>query len=355
MRHLALVALMMASSAVSAATEPTPAKTTNPAAATTAADAPLVWPAPPLPPRIRHVATISKAADIGREKGFWRKVWEFIRGEDEFEQILRPMAVATDSQERLLVADTKLKRIHIFDRRKKEYTALTGSKTETFLLPIGLAVDGRDFIYVADGERKKIYIFRPDGEFDRVLMGMSGLGRPASLAIDRAHQRLYVVDPPLHNVKIVDLASGQATGVIGKRGEGPGEFNYPSHVAVDREGRLAVTDAMNKRIQLFDAEGKPVLTFGKHGDGSGDFTAPKGVALDGEGHLYIADAGFDNVQIFDRKGRLLLYWGNSGQKAGQFWMPAGIHIDENNRIYVADSHNSRVQIFEYLGASAERK
>lgn len=314
----------------------------------------LVWPSPPLEPRIRYVASYATPADVGREKGFWRKLWEFIRGEDEFERVLRPMAVVTDSQERILVADTRVKRVHIFDRRKKEYAYISSAGDETFLLPIAVAVDSRDYIHVADGERRKIYVFRPDGEFDHVLKGLAELGRPSSLAIDRSRQRLYVADVIRHQIRVIDLVAERQIATIGKRGEARGEFNFPSHVSVTQDGRLAVTDAINMRIQLFDADGKPLLALGKHGDGSGDFTAPKGVALDSDGHIYVADAGFDNVQIFGADGKLRLYWGSPGQNPGQFWMPAGLHIDAQNRIYIADSHNGRVQVFQYLGSGAKK-
>ncbi|PWB53750.1 MAG: 6-bladed beta-propeller [Nitrosomonadales bacterium] len=325
-------------------TEPAPQAREQSAAATD-----LVWPSPPLQPRIRYLGSVASPEDIGRKKGFWRKVWEFIRGEEEDEQVARPMAVALDGRDRLLVADTRRGRVHIFDRRSGEYSHLRGSGMQSMRLPIGLAVDGGDNVYVADGELNQIFVFRPDGEFDRLLDTAAWLKRPTALAIDRARQRLYVVDTPAHDVKVVDLATGKVQSVIGQRGEERGEFNFPTYVALDRQGRLAVTDSMNMRIQIFDTEGKLVSAFGKHGDGSGDFSAPKGVALDSEGHVYVADAGFDNVQVFDERGKLLLFWGTSGQEAGKFWLPAGLLIDAQDRIYVADSYNKRVQIFQYLG------
>lgn len=348
----AVLAGLLSYAASGIAEEQAADQATAPAAATPGE---LVWPSPPLAPRIRYLASLSTPADIGHEKGFWRKVWDFIRGEDEAEQVLRPMAVTTDSRERVLIADTRSRRIHIFDRLNKEYSFIGQAGDETFLLPIGLAVDGRDQIYVADGERNKIYVFQPDGKFDHVLKGTDDFVRPASVAIDRTRQRLYVIDVPRHQVKIIDLASEQEVATIGNRGDGLGDFNYPSYVALDRTGHLAVTDTMNMRIQLFDPEGKPLLSFGKQGDGSGDFTAPKGVALDSEGHIYVADGGFDNVQIFGRDGKLRLYWGSMGQQPGQFWLPTGLYIDERDRIYVADSHNGRVQVFQYLGGGDGKK
>jgi DNA-binding beta-propeller fold protein YncE len=346
---LAFAAALLLATAPARAEE-TPAAEPAPQAREQAAAAPdLVWPSPPLQPRIRYLGSVFSPEDIGRKKGFWRKVWEFIRGEEEDEQLARPMAVAVDGRERLLVADTQRGRVHIFDRREGEYAHLRGSDMESMRLPIGLAVDGGDNIYVADGELNQIFVFRPDGEFDRMLDTSAWLKRPSALAIDRTRQRLYVVDTPAHDVKVLDLPSGAVHSVIGRRGVERGEFNFPTYVALDREGRLAVTDSMNMRIQIFDAEGQLVSSFGKHGDGSGDFSAPKGVALDSAGHVYVADAGFDNVQVFDESGKLLLFWGTSGQEAGKFWLPTGLLIDAQDRIYVADSYNKRVQIFQYLG------
>jgi sugar lactone lactonase YvrE len=346
------IALLLATSPAWAEEAP-PAEAASPAGEQAAAAPDLVWPAPPLQPRIRYLGSVSSPEDIGRKKGFWRKVWEFIRGDEEDEQVARPMAVAVDGKDRLLVADTQRGRVHIFDRREGEYAYLRGSDWESLRLPIGLAVDGADNIYVADGELAKIFVFKPDGEFGRMLDTADWLKRPSALAIDRARQLLYVVDTPAHDVKVVDLPTGTVRGVIGRRGEERGEFNFPSFATLDGQGRLAVTDSMNMRIQIFDAEGRLVSAFGKHGDGSGDFSAPKGVALDSDGHVYVTDAGFDNIQVFDESGKLLLFLGTSGQEAGKFWLPTGLLIDAQDRIYVADSYNKRVQIFQYLGGGDE--
>jgi DNA-binding beta-propeller fold protein YncE len=315
----------------------------------------LVWPAPPQLARIRYLGSVANPADTGRVKGFWRKVWDFVRGEDEDERIVRPMAVAVDGKGRLLVTDSAAKRVHVFDRQAGEYFAIRGTGQELLLLPVGLAVDGSDRIYVADGERRKIHVFNPDGSFSQSLGGDQWLKRPTGLAIDPVRQRLYVVDTPSHDVKVFDLASGMPVKTLGRRGEGEGEFNFPTYAALDRGGRLYVTDSLNMRVQVFDAQGGFVTAFGKHGDGSGDFSAPKGVAVDSEGHIYVADAGFDNIQIFDGKGQLLLYLGGAGQSPGQFWLPTGLFIDGRDRIYAADSYNSRVQIFQYLNVQSTGK
>jgi hypothetical protein len=134
--------------------------------------------------------------------------------------------------------------------------------------------------------------------------------------------------------------------VIGKRGSGPGEFNFPTAVTLSA-GRVYVVDSMNFRIQAFSPDGKFINTFGQLGNQSGTLNRPKGIAADTDGNLYIVDALFETVQIFDPAGRLLYYFGSTGTSPGQFRLPSGISIDERNRIYVADSQNRRVQVFIY--------
>lgn len=312
----------------------------------------LVWPAPPEQPRIRYLGSIHNPEDLGRKKGFWRKVWDFVRGEDEDESVARPMAVAVDSMDRVIIADSGRGRVHIFDRKTAEYSHLRDTEQETLRLPVGVATDAKDNIYVTDGEHSKIFVFKPDGSYDSDLDSAKWLMRPSGIAIDKTRQRLYVVDTPSHDVKIFDLEKRTLLKTLGERGEQDGEFNYPSFVTVDKAGRLYVTDALNSRVQIFDVDGRFLRAFGKKGDGTGDLSAPKGVGVDSEGHIYVADADFDNLQIFDEKGQLLLFLGSSGQTAGKFWLPTGLFVDDRDRIYVADSYNKRVQIFQYLGKQA---
>ena len=42
----------------------------------------------------------------------------------------------------------------------------------------------------------------------------------------------------------------------GERGTGPGEFNTPHSIAADAKGNIYVADRSNRRIQVFDGDGK---------------------------------------------------------------------------------------------------
>lgn len=308
-------------------------------------DKPIIWPAPPEPTRISFIRSIERPEDAGARQGFFSRLADIILGADD-EDIIKPYGLATDSTGRLLVADTAFKRVHIYDMYKGEYTSVDSAGKALLEAPIGVALDSEDNIYVTDSGSAKVYAYSRDAGF---LFPIAGFKRPTGIAIDKAEKRLYVVDTAEHLIKTFDL-KGNHLGVIGRRGEGAGEFNYPVDIFIDRDGNVYVNDAMNFRVQIFDRTGKFRYAFGRHGDGTGDIGRPKGLAVDSEGNIYVADAVFDTVQIFDRDGRFLLNFGKLGREQGRFWLPTGLHIDSNDRVYVSDSYNKRVQIFEYLSS-----
>ena len=52
-------------------------------------------------------------------------------------------------------------------------------------------------------------------------------------------------------------ADGKFVRIIGgKKGSAPGELQIPHGVAIDSQGRIIVADSDNKRLSIFDKEGK---------------------------------------------------------------------------------------------------
>ncbi len=80
----------------------------------------------------------------------------------------------------------------------------------------------------------------------------------------------YVVAPSLDRAHLfVFDSTGRLTHVAGRRGQGPGEFQWIVGVAVDSAGIVAAADLFLRRITLFDPTGRllgtatvPHLTFG---------------------------------------------------------------------------------------------
>jgi DNA-binding beta-propeller fold protein YncE len=119
-------------------------------------------------------------------------------------------------------------------------------------------------------------------------------------------------------------------------------------VALDADANVYVTDTLNNRVEIFDADGEFISSFGKAGDGPGFFARPKGIAVDCDGHVWVVDQAQSRVQVFNREGQLLAYFGEVGPYPGQFNAPYGITIDKQNRVYVSEQFPGRVQVFQYI-------
>lgn len=315
---------------------PTQAVEAAPAAA-------LVWPSPPAEPRIRYLRSVSRPNEWGIARPFLRRMMDALIGRGE-EHFIRPTGVA-ERDGVLYVADPGAQALWILDSAQNRFVKVMQVGEDALALPVAVAVRPDGAVFVADTWLRKVFLLDREGKLIRVAAG-EGLARPAGLAYDAATQRLYVVDSANHRIAVYG-PGGALIRTWGQRGIEDGEFNHPTHLALDRTGTLLVTDALNFRAQAFDQEGRFLWKLGRPGDGSGDFAAPKGLAADSEGHVYVVDALFDAVQIFERDGTLLLAFGERGTRAGQFWLPGGLFITPQNQIYVADAYNQRIQVFAF--------
>ncbi|MBD5803522.1 NHL repeat protein [Azoarcus sp. Aa7] len=306
-----------------------------------------VWPPEPDPARIAYVASISRPDDLGIAKGFLQRLRDAVLGADDT-RLVRPMAVVVVGKT-LFVADPGARGVHRFDPVGGGYDLVRGPGGAPLPSPVALARGGDGEVYVSDSRLGRVLVIRSGETVAQPVRLDAPLRQPTGLAFDAETGRLYVVDTAAHRIEVFDR-DGARVASFGRRGEGPGEFNYPSLLWRASDGRLYVTDSLNFRVQILDPYGGFVGSFGQSGDGSGDTPRPKGVATDSHGHVYVADALFNAVQIFDGAGRFLLSLGGQGQGAGEFWLPAGLFID-GERIYVADSYNGRVQVLRYVGGA----
>ena len=134
-------------------------------------------------------------------------------------------------------------------------------------------------------------------------------------------------------------ADGKLLRTMGTRGASGATndlYNGVSDVLVAPDGSIFVADGhsdkTNNRILKYDRNGKFLLSWGQLGKGPGEFNAPHGLAMDRQGRLYVADRSNSRIQIFDSQGKFLAEW-------RQFGRPSGIFI-KGDMIYVADSLSS---------------
>jgi DNA-binding beta-propeller fold protein YncE len=314
----------------------------------------VVIPPPPEAPRYR-LEWIYRGSDDYRTGGFLADLLFGKKSAAESHRLFKPVGVASDGKGLVYVTDTaKPPRVEVFDDVKKEVRTFGTEGEGQLLLPLGLALGPDETIYVADARRKQVVAFAPHGAVRGAYGSKETLERPACAAVDGDRGLLYVADTGAHRVQVFGLADGKLVRTIGKRGAGPGEFNFPESVAVAKDGSLYVVDTMNFRYQVFDRDGKFVAAHGALGQVPGTFARPKSIALDGEGHVYVSDAAFSNVQVFDAEGQLLIWIGGGGSAPGAFSLAEGVFVDSSDRVFIVDQQNRRVQRFRYLREARAR-
>ena len=280
-----------------------------------------VYPAPPLPPRIQHLATLSGERDVAAGEGGFAR---FILGDEKNpRQLARPYGVAM-FQGKLYVADSKASGLAVFDLPRKRMEVVTGSGEGRLKRPINVTIDADGTKYVTDTARDQVLVYDRDDRFVAAFGG-DGEFRPVDTAIDG--DKLYVVDIKHHEVHVLDKRSGKRLFSFGKPGSGPGELFHPTNLAIGPQGDVYIVETGNFRVQRFTPRGEPVRTYGQVGTGPGRFARPKGIAFDREGRMYVGDAAFQNVQIFDEDGKVLMAFGLPEESIEGLALPAGVAID----------------------------
>ncbi len=184
-----------------------------------------------------------------------------------------------------------------------------------------------------------------------------GLNAPRAIATGLDND-IYVADSRNH--RILHIASDgtllQQWGMFGDQlvnGNAPiGFFNEPWGVAVGPDGSVYVTDTWNHRVQKFTRDGKAIKMWGQYGQPlpedpttKDSFWGPRGIAVDSNGHVYVADTGNKRIVVFDSDGKYITEFGSGGLDPGQFDEPVGVAVAKDGTVYVTDTWNQRIQTF----------
>jgi uncharacterized protein (TIGR03663 family) len=169
---------------------------------------------------------------------------------------------------------------------------------------------------------------------------------------------LYIADSANHRIQHLSADGdvlqvwGQQSPVMG--GDAPdGTFSEPWDVGVGPDGSVYVADTWNHRIQKFTAQGKFVAKWGfgiseDLNDPYGMY-GPRGIDVGADGLIYVTDTGNKRIIVFDDQGKFVSQLGEAGFGPEQFSEPVGIDVGDSGLAFVADTWNQRVQALQTDG------
>ena len=205
--------------------------------------------------------------------------------------------------------------------------------------------DPERHVWVVDDNRQQIFEFTNDGKTLVRTLGEAGVagndekhfGRPTDIAF--LPDGTFFVTDGYVNTRVVKFdKTGKYLTAWGTPGNGPGQFNLPHAIDIDRNRRLYVADRQNSRIQVFDENGKFLEEWP-------DIRRPIHVLVSADQRVWVADLDTNRFLQFDTNGRLLSSWGTWGTFPGAFWGMHQFSVDAAGNLYVAETYGGRTQKF----------
>ena len=191
-------------------------------------------------------------------------------------------------------------------------------------------------IAVADYANKRIQLFTSGGEFQREL-GFDG--KPFSVVFTDCGDLLTLVFSSKNELCLFS-EKGKFIKHYSER-----HLKKAQHLSIARDGRLIITDAVDKKIKVLSPDGNDLLL---------SFITPncdkypKCTVYHLE-KFYVSYPGDHCIKVFDKTGVYIHDIGCEGSNDGQFVHPVGLVIDKYNRLIVCDADNRRLQLFTLSG------
>ncbi len=205
--------------------------------------------------------------------------------------------------------------------------------------------DADRHVWVVDDMRHQILKFSNDGKKLVMTLGEPGVagndeshfGRPTDIAW--LPDGTFFVSDGYTNTRVVKFdKSGKYLATWGTKGNGPGQFDLPHSIDVDRNRRVYVADRSNSRIQVFDENGKFL-------DQWPNIRMPFHIMVSADQHLWVVDGATNKFLKYDSNGKLLYSWGTYGIFPGAVWGVHQFSVDSEGNLYAAETYGGRTQKF----------
>jgi streptogramin lyase len=204
-----------------------------------------------------------------------------------------------------------------------------------------VAADGKGTVIVLVRKAPYFRVFTAEGKFVKAWGDEDLFVEAHSVQFDR-DGFIWASDPNGHVIHKFST-DGKLVMTLGKKGVAGDNashdtFNRPNAVAIAPNGDIFVSDGyVNSRVVQFSRDGKFIkIIGGVKGNGPGQLQLPHGVALDSKGRLLVSDSDNKRISIFDKDGKFIESW------------PApcrgNIVITSDDTVYVSDVNEGAVTI-----------
>jgi len=230
-----------------------------------------------------------------------------------------PQGVAVDGKGNVYIADTANNAIKEWNAAAQQLSTLVSGLNG----PAGVAVDAFGNVYFTDTKNNMVKKWNAATQQVSVLVP-TGLLNPTGIAVD-SQGNVYFADSSHNAIKEWVAATNAVTKLVSSG------LNVPRGVALDFEGNLYLSDTKNNALKEWSVTSQLVTSLLWVG-----LNNPFGVAADGQGNSYIADTGDNAIKQWNASGLMTLV--TTGLKA-----PHGVAIDSQGNLYIADTNNNAVK------------
>ena len=217
--------------------------------------------------------------------------------------------------------------------------------------PLGVGLWGGR-VFVGNADAGTVDVFGPDGTW-QYSFGSGAVPYPSDLAIDHRAGLVFVVAGGTREVKVFNL-DGESQGTLAGPGPGRAGLRAPTGIAVDENRReVLVSDygepGIGAAVKIFDYDGNFVAEISGEGDcgmlGCSDgFSRPQGIAVDRDGRIYLADALLGRVLVFDRAtGEALPDVGAHVSDGGKLRVPLDVVLGKDGQLIVASNGTASIE------------